>query len=426
MSIHTIRSGATAHPEKTFLQFITDLVDSSGVLGANDLLVTEQSPQALGILVKAGRAYVTGESTYPVIVDGDESVSITNNSSSDDRIDTVVLYIDLVTTPNSDATNVAKIEVVEGTPSASPTPPTDADIQSAIGGTNPYVKLANVYVASGASSISDSDITDLRSRVKVIKAGNNIILDTEHNTDGTHADVTLSSSSDFRAEHNADGTHGDVTLSNSSDFLVEHNADGTHDTSKVAMLTASQTLTNKTLTSPVINTSISGSALTSVGSNASNKICPASEIKTYVDGSIAGTDYVGGAQLKQTFGVSNKRLTYYVPKTNAPQVYSYSGGALLSWQTVSLASVVPTTCVAANIIFYFSQTNGDWRHVFVRPYNTSMGRYHTLTAGGTYWVHTFTINVVSQKIQFYQDSAGGSNQCTYQIYVAGWWEYADT
>ncbi len=43
-------------------------------------------------------------------------------------------------------------------------------------------------------------------------------------------------------------------------FDVEHDADGTHDTTKVVDLTTAQTLTNKTLTSPVINTGLSGTA----------------------------------------------------------------------------------------------------------------------------------------------------------------------
>ena len=40
----------------------------------------------------------------------------------------------------------------------------------------------------------------------------------------------------------------------------EHNQDGTHDTDKVVDLTTAQVLTNKTLTSPVINTGLSGTA----------------------------------------------------------------------------------------------------------------------------------------------------------------------
>ena len=44
-------------------------------------------------------------------------------------------------------------------------------------------------------------------------------------------------------------------------FETEHNADGTHDTTKVVDLTTAQTLTNKTLTSPVINGAITGDAI---------------------------------------------------------------------------------------------------------------------------------------------------------------------
>ena len=40
----------------------------------------------------------------------------------------------------------------------------------------------------------------------------------------------------------------------------EHSAKGVHDTTKVVSLTGTQTLTNKTLTSPVINTGVSGTA----------------------------------------------------------------------------------------------------------------------------------------------------------------------
>jgi len=46
--------------------------------------------------------------------------------------------------------------------------------------------------------------------------------------------------------------------------VVEHNADGTHDDTKIATLTGSQTLTNKTLTSPVINTP-TGDVVTKTG-----------------------------------------------------------------------------------------------------------------------------------------------------------------
>jgi hypothetical protein len=50
----------------------------------------------------------------------------------------------------------------------------------------------------------------------------------EHNTDGTHDNVSLDSSADFITEHKADGTHDNVSLDSSADFITEHDTDGTH------------------------------------------------------------------------------------------------------------------------------------------------------------------------------------------------------
>jgi len=59
------------------------------------------------------------------------------------------------------------------------------------------------------------------------------------------------------------------------------------DTSAVSLLTASQTLTNKTLTSPVINTGVSGSAIAdedNMSSDSATKLATQQSIKAYVDG----------------------------------------------------------------------------------------------------------------------------------------------
>ena len=61
--------------------------------------------------------------------------------------------------------------------------------------------------------------------------------------------------------------------------------------STVATLTGSQTLSNKTLTSPVLNTSLSGSAFLdedNMSSNSATKVASQQSIKAYVDNEIAG------------------------------------------------------------------------------------------------------------------------------------------
>ena len=57
-------------------------------------------------------------------------------------------------------------------------------------------------------------------------------------------------------------------------------------TSAIALLTASQTLTNKTLTSPVLNTSISGSAFLDeddMSSDSATKVASQQSIKAFVE-----------------------------------------------------------------------------------------------------------------------------------------------
>ncbi len=61
--------------------------------------------------------------------------------------------------------------------------------------------------------------------------------------------------------------------------------------STVSTLTGSQTLTNKTLTSPVVNTGVSGTAIADeddMSSNSATKLATQQSIKAYVDGQVSG------------------------------------------------------------------------------------------------------------------------------------------
>ncbi len=166
MALYTLRTGATAHPEDSVLQHLTDQINSSGVFdfAGNDFKVQAQGTPDLTIKVIKGRAYIKAVSgnSYPIRADADSNVSIGSNSSGNPRIDALVLFIDLSAAPNSDASNVAKLQVVQGTPAPSPIAPTDAAIQTEIGASNPFIRLANISVASGATSILNANITDTR------------------------------------------------------------------------------------------------------------------------------------------------------------------------------------------------------------------------------------------------------------------------
>jgi len=172
MAIYTLRSGATAHPEDSVLQPFTDLIRSGGVLDLNTtdshFKISQRGAGAnMSVDINTGRGVIKGSgNAYPVRNTTDINVAVTSNASGNPRIDAVVLYIDLAESPTATADDVTKSAVVAGTTAASPVAPSDATIQTAVGASNPFVRLANVAVANGASSIADANVTDARVQFK--------------------------------------------------------------------------------------------------------------------------------------------------------------------------------------------------------------------------------------------------------------------
>lgn len=86
------------------------------------------------------------------------------------------------------------------------------------------------------------------------------------------------------------GTSGDVTLDVVGGTGITANANDIAIDSTVATLTGSQDLTNKTLTSPVIDTGISGTAFLdedNMSSDSATKVASQQSIKAYVDTQVA-------------------------------------------------------------------------------------------------------------------------------------------
>jgi hypothetical protein len=169
MGIFTMRTGATAHPEDTVMQPFTDLIRAGGVKDLNTtdnhLKVVQRAAGAnMSVDIGTGRGFIKGTSTnaYPVRNTTAINVAVTSNSSGNPRKDAVVLYIDLAASPDSTASNVVKSAVVAGTPAASPSAPIDATIQTAVGASNPFLRLADITVANGETTIDTVDITDMR------------------------------------------------------------------------------------------------------------------------------------------------------------------------------------------------------------------------------------------------------------------------
>lgn len=124
--------------------------------GNGDLEVIQEGTPSMSVRVRPGTAFVQGDTVadqgmYFVYNDAFESVAITAADGTNDRIDIIVarVYDDEVT----GATCLWALEVITGTPAASPVAPAVPD--SAL-------ILAEVYVAAGDTAIQNAEITDRR------------------------------------------------------------------------------------------------------------------------------------------------------------------------------------------------------------------------------------------------------------------------
>lgn len=145
----------------------------------NGLAVSQRGAGAnMSVDVAIGDAIVQrSDLTYghPAWNDAVYNQVIATADGSNPRRDIIVMYIDYGQTPSTGVANntngVVKIKSVAGTAAGSPVDPSAATIQSSVGSGNPYVKLARVRVAAGATSISNSVIDDLRLMATAVPQG---------------------------------------------------------------------------------------------------------------------------------------------------------------------------------------------------------------------------------------------------------------
>lgn len=125
----------------------------------------------------------TYPSSYGYLISHDttlpgESVTVPTAAASP-RIDYIVAYVDKGVAGSTsganvnNSNNVLKFADVSGTPAGSPLVPTTAQIQTAIGASNPYIILAQIAVGASVTSITNPNITDMR---KFISAVNGLAL----------------------------------------------------------------------------------------------------------------------------------------------------------------------------------------------------------------------------------------------------------
>ena len=205
-----------SHPAENDRLTTQALWATTGIIKDTSLEVTENSPAGLSVLVASGWAAIVGTTqinmgTYVGYNDATVTLSIATADPSDPRIDLVCMTVqDAYYTGSLDD---VILQVVAGTPAGAPVAP-------ALPANS--ITLATVAVGAGATAITNANITDTR-----------VLVTTNIPEVGDISAVTAGTGL------SGGGSSGAVTLSIDTGVTVD--------------LTNAQTLTNKTLTSPLIN-----------------------------------------------------------------------------------------------------------------------------------------------------------------------------
>jgi hypothetical protein len=208
-----------SHPAENDRLTTQALWATTGIIKSTSLAVTPNSPVGMSVIIASGWAAIVGTTqsnmgTYVAYNDAPTVVAITTANPTNPRID--LLCATVQDAFYTGAQNNVVFQVVVGTPASSPVVP-------ALPANS--IALAEIDVAAGALSITSGDITDLR-----------VLVTTNIPESGDITAVTAGTGL------SGGGTTGAVTLA--------------INTAVTADLTTAQVLTNKTLTSPLINLGI--------------------------------------------------------------------------------------------------------------------------------------------------------------------------
>lgn len=152
---------------------------SSGVAlayNANAWKVTQRGAGAnMSIDVAAGDGLLVlpnGSYGYWGWSDATKNVTVTAANPTNPRIDTVVAWIDttVTTTVQANSPGALKFRIFDGTPAGSPSPVSDPTIQSTLGSSTAWVKLATFQVGAGATTVVNANISDARTGISGLVA----------------------------------------------------------------------------------------------------------------------------------------------------------------------------------------------------------------------------------------------------------------
>lgn len=174
------------------MHIANDFLNQEGVnsLTDDDFEVTAAGTD-MNVDVDTGVAYVQNDAWskatsvtkyWRVESDAVEEVTLDPSDATLDRIDLIILQINDAASADDEASNVATVTKVTGTPAGSPAAPSIPD---------DALVLAEVYVSASVTTISNGDITDSRVEAGLIASDWDAILDNDEALQSYNTSDTL-------------------------------------------------------------------------------------------------------------------------------------------------------------------------------------------------------------------------------------------
>ena len=188
---------------------------------------------------------------------------------------------------------------------------------------------------------------------------------------GTTISIANTNAADITAVGAGDGltgggTAGAVTLNVVGGTGITASANDISIDSTVATLTGTQTFTNKTLTSPVLNTGVSGTAIKdedNMVSDSATHLATQQSIKAYVDSSVTGV--IGGSldlSSKDTDDLSEGSSNQYYTDQRAREAVSATLGTAGYTESTGVFSIPSTTAhISEGSNLYYTDARVDAR-----------------------------------------------------------------
>jgi hypothetical protein len=167
--------------------------------------------------------------SIPVWSNATLNKTVTAADPTNPRNDIVVRYVSLSSFGPTNNLGALKFIIVSGTPAGSPSDPSDATIQAAVGAGNPWEKLARITLPANATTVVNAYITDLRAPVAFAGrlwggASNTIGHSVPNVADDIVALLSASQSLSHKTITDPTNTISAVTFSNPYKFSAYRNA----------------------------------------------------------------------------------------------------------------------------------------------------------------------------------------------------------